>query len=104
MARLIWTAPALADLEEIAEYIALDNPEAASRYVRNVFDQIERLEVFPLSGRQLPEFPDSPYREVIVAPCRVIYRMEHEDVFVLHIVRSERLLHEFLLDLRDGEQ
>ena len=32
MARLIWTEPALTDLEIIAEYIALDKPEAARRY------------------------------------------------------------------------
>lgn len=29
MAELIWTEPALSDLDTIADYIALDNPEAA---------------------------------------------------------------------------
>jgi hypothetical protein len=34
MAQVIWTEPALADLEAIADDIALDNPEAARRLVQ----------------------------------------------------------------------
>lgn len=55
MARLIWTEPALLDLDEIAEYIALDDPFSASRYVQRVFDRVERLEVYPKSGKRRPE-------------------------------------------------
>lgn len=44
MSRLIWTEPALADLKAIADYIALDNLEAACRLVKQVFASIERLE------------------------------------------------------------
>lgn len=55
MARLIWTEPALADLDTIAEYVALDNPLAASRFVQKVFDKIARLEAHPKSGRRPPE-------------------------------------------------
>ena len=51
MAEVIWTEPALQELNEIAEYIALDNPAAASRLVEEVFDKIDRLEDFPQSGR-----------------------------------------------------
>jgi len=40
VARLIWTEPALADLEAVADYIALDNPAAASRPVRRVFESV----------------------------------------------------------------
>lgn len=36
MARLIWTEPALLNLDEIVEYIAFDIPLAASRYVRSL--------------------------------------------------------------------
>ncbi len=47
MARLIWTEPALADVEAIADYIALDKPDAAKRYVQQVFAAVERLARFP---------------------------------------------------------
>ena len=46
MARLIWTEPALLDLNEVAEYIALDDPAAASKMVQTVFDRVERLSIF----------------------------------------------------------
>jgi len=104
MARLIWTEPALLDLDEIAEYIALDDPVAASRCVKKVFDRVERLEVHPKSGKRPREIPRSPYREVVVPPCRVFYRIEEETVYVLHIMRSERLLRPYLLDRRSREK
>lgn len=104
MARLIWTEPALADLDEIAEYIALDNPLAASRLVRRVLDRVERLEAHPRSGKRPPELPRTHYREVIAAPCRVFYRVEKDDVFVLYVMRSERLLRPYLLQLREEQK
>lgn len=98
MARLIWAAPALTDVNEIAEYIALDDRTAATRYVRKVFDTVDRLKQFPNSGRRPEELPDSRYREVVVPPCRVFYRAEAESVFILHVMRSERLLRTHLLE------
>ena len=98
MARLIWAAPALTDVNEIAEYIALDDRPAATRYVRKVFDTVDRLKQFPNSGRCLAELPDSRYREVVVPPCRVFYRAETESVYILHVMRSERLLRTHLLE------
>lgn len=103
MARLIWSQPALLDLEEIAEYIALDNPPAASRYVSKVFSAVERLKRYPQSGRRPEELPATPYREVTVPPCRVFYRAEEDAVFILHVMRSERLLRSFLLEQRDHD-
>ena len=40
MAEIIWTAPALSDLNEIAEYIALSHITAAKNLTRKVFDKI----------------------------------------------------------------
>ena len=46
MAQLIWTEPALLDLDEIAEYIALDYLSAAQGLVDNVFGRAELLALF----------------------------------------------------------
>ena len=43
MAEIIWTESAVSDLDEIAGYIALDNPDAASMLVENTFSQVDRL-------------------------------------------------------------
>lgn len=101
MACLIWTEPALSDLDAIAEYIALDNPEAARRLVARVFASIERLERFPNSGKRPSELPRSPYREVVVSPCRIFYRVAGESLFLVHVMRAERLLQRFMLEERD---
>jgi toxin ParE1/3/4 len=97
MAEIIWTEPALQELEAIAEYIALDKPAAASDLVKEVFDKVERLEHFPKSGRTPPELPDSIYREVLVPPCRIFYREDEPRILVLFVMREERQLRAFML-------
>ena len=74
MVQIIWTEPALLDLNEIAEYIALDKPGATSHLVQKVFSKTERLEEFPESGRKPPELKKSRYKEIIVDPCPIFYR------------------------------
>lgn len=97
MAEVIWTEPALQELDAIAEYIALDNPAAASHLVKAVFDKVERLANFPKSGRIPPELPDSVYREVVVPPCRIFYREDEQRVFILLVMRQERQLRAYML-------
>ena len=100
MAEVIWTEPALQELDAIAEYIALDNLAAASGLVKNVFDKIERLANFPKSGRIPPELPDSVYRELVIPPCRIFYREDEpqQRVPVLYVMREERQLRAFMLE------
>jgi toxin ParE1/3/4 len=92
MARLIWTEPALNDLEAIAEYIALDKPDAARRYVQRVFQIVERLAQFPNSGSIPPEIPHLPYRHVVVPPCRIFYRTDGQEVLIVFVMRGEQRL------------
>ncbi len=103
MAQIIWTEPALMDLNKIAEYIALDKPSAASHLVQKVFSKTERLEEFPESGRKPPELKKSRYKEIIVDPCRIYYRIEKDKVYILYVMRSERKLRKFLLSERSKE-
>jgi toxin ParE1/3/4 len=92
MAQLIWTEPALSDLDAIADYIALDNPEAARRVVARVFHHVEQLAEFPESGSIPQEFRDSRYRQIVEPPCRVLYRYDGERVFILYVQRHEQKL------------
>ncbi len=106
MARVIWTDPALSDLDEIAGYIALDNVAAARQLIQRVFSGVEHLEQFPESGRIPPDLTDSLYREVVVTPCRAFYRNDKskDEVYVLHIMRSERELRKYLIDERSNRE
>ncbi|MBL4633011.1 MAG: type II toxin-antitoxin system RelE/ParE family toxin [Kofleriaceae bacterium] len=100
MAQIVWTEPALSDLNAIAEYIALDHQEAAQKLVSRAFTSVERLEQFPNSGRVPSELPGLRYREIIIRPCRVFYRHNMTKVYILHVMRSEKQLRKFLLKNR----
>lgn len=103
MAQIIWTEPALEGLNDIAEYIALTNQTAARQWVQKVFSALERLENHPQSGRIPPELENLPYREVVVNPCRIFYKHEKGEVFVLHVMRQERDLRKFLLEIQGSD-
>lgn len=97
MAQIIWTEPALDSLNGIVEYIAVSNVYAARQLVKNVFNKVERLELFPESGRIPEEIPTLNYREMFVNPCRIFYKLESDTVYILHVLRQERDLRKFIL-------
>jgi len=90
--KVLWTERALEQLREIGAYIALENLEAAKMVVAKVQESVDRLEAFPESGRKVPEFPKLPHREAVVPPCRVFYRVEGNDIWIVHVTRSERII------------
>jgi toxin ParE1/3/4 len=98
MAEIIWSEPALSDLDAIADYIALDKPEAARRLVQKVFAHVEQLATHPEGGSVPQELRGSRYRQVVEPPCRVFYRHHGDRVFILHVILGERPLR--LSDLR----
>lgn len=97
MAEIIWTEPALSDLNDIAEYIALENVIAAKQLIQTIFAKVERLNTFPESGRISPELKHLNYREVVINPCRVFYKQNGDKVYILFVMRTERDLRKFLL-------
>jgi plasmid stabilization system protein ParE len=92
MVQIVWTEPALADLDAIADHIALGNPAAAKALVQRTFRHVKLLERNPLIGPRVPEVQSGRYRQISEPPCRVIYLVESNRVFILHVVRSERIL------------
>ncbi len=92
MAEIVWSDPALSDLDAIADYIALENPTAASVIVRRVIEHVGQLAEHPESGSRPQELKRSRYRQIVEPPCRIFYRFDGQTVFILHVMRSERLL------------
>lgn len=92
MAEIVWSEPALSDLDAIADYIALENPAAASELVRRIFSHVEQLVDHPESGSRPQELKRSRYRQIVETPCRVFYRYDGRKIFILHVMRFERLL------------
>jgi plasmid stabilization system protein ParE len=66
-------------------FIRRDDPAAAARFRRRAEVALRRLQRFPGSGRVLPEFPELPYREVLVGRYRFFYRTEGGTVWVVAV-------------------
>jgi addiction module RelE/StbE family toxin len=90
MAEIVWTEPAVGDLDAIADYIAIENPAAAAELVRRVLHHVEQLADHPESGSRPLELKRSRYRQIVEPPCRVFYRHDGSTVLVLHVMRSEQ--------------
>ena len=91
MAEVVWTQPALSQLEAIVTYIELDKPEAAQAVARRVFAATDHLESFLRLGRKIPEFPHPQYRQVWLRPCWLYYRIEDNRALILHVRWAEML-------------
>jgi plasmid stabilization system protein ParE len=100
MAEIIWTEPALTDLDAIADYMALDNPDAARGLVQRIFKRVEQLAAHPDSGSVPAELRGGRYRQLVESPCRVFYRHDGGRVYVLHVMRVERQLRKAVLSKR----
>lgn len=89
--RVIWAPRALARVTEIAESIAADRPDAASRWVVALFDRVATLRHHPRRGRRVPEVMDrNDLREVLHGAYRVIYRVEVRRLVVLTVRHGRR--------------
>jgi toxin ParE1/3/4 len=94
VARVVWAPSALNDLAEVWRFIERDSSRSARVTVIQIQESAERLAVFPLSGRVVPEHPAAGLREIIVAPYRVIYTYElpEDRVVILAVTHGRRRL------------
>lgn len=81
--KVSFTPPARARFLAALAYIRADRPSAALAFRHRVNDVLVRLGDIPDSGRIVPEFPDLPFREVIIDPYRFFYRVKGETVWVV---------------------
>ncbi|MCX7010863.1 MAG: type II toxin-antitoxin system RelE/ParE family toxin [Kiritimatiellaeota bacterium] len=91
MAQVRWTLQAADDLEAIVEFIATDSPHYAQLLAMDVLRTVERLAVFPRSGRAVPELRDIALREIILGNYRIVYRTKKDLVEILTIYHGARL-------------
>jgi plasmid stabilization system protein ParE len=79
-------------LQVLAWYASQDVPDVGRRLVAAVIGRVDQLEMFPDSGRIVPEF-DTPWlRELAQPPFRIVYRREATSIIVVRVWRSERLM------------
>lgn len=82
---LVWSPRALERVDEIARFIARDNPRASRRWVDRLFSRTATLSCFPHRGRQVPEIRRPEIREILFPPYRIIYRLEASRISILTV-------------------
>ena len=98
---VIWADIAENDLINIVEYIAHDSPINASKLLKKIKDKTSDLYYSPERGRLVPELLDqgiSKYRELVIRPWKVIYRISDKQVYVLSVLDSRRNIEDILLN------
>ena len=74
----------------VAWYESQDVPEVGRRLAAEIIDRVRQLEVFPDSGRIVPEFGTKWLRELEQPPFRIVYRRGESVVTMVRVWRSER--------------
>lgn len=95
-----WSETSEKDLIDIIEYIAEDNPLNAYEVFKKIKRITSSLYTFPDRGRIVPELQDqgiTQYRELIVPPWRIIYRISEGMVYVLSVLDGRRNVEDILL-------
>ena len=98
--KVVWGDVAENDLIGIIEYIAEDSPATANKILRKIKEKAVSLFHFPQKGRIVPELLEqgiAEYRELIVAPWRVIYKIEKKQVLVFSVLDARRNIEDILL-------
>ena len=83
--KIRFTPSARLQFLEALSYIRRDKPLAARKFRERAEKILRRLEKHPESGRLIPEFPDLPHREVVIAPYRFFYRVEKKTVWIIAV-------------------
>lgn len=87
---IVWTGPAVADLDKIFTFIAQDNVESAQRVVEEIYRSVEiNLREHPGLGRT---GRIEGTREYILPglPFLIPYRVKRSDVQILRILHAAR--------------
>ncbi|MBW1893470.1 MAG: type II toxin-antitoxin system RelE/ParE family toxin [Deltaproteobacteria bacterium] len=96
-----WATVAESDLKQIIDYIAIDNPGNALQILKKIRRKALNLYTFPERGRIVPELQGQGikiYREIIVAPWRIVYRISNSTVYVLSVINSKQNVEDILLN------
>ena len=87
MVEVKFTDQSLADIDNIAKFIASNSEKYAKIQVQRFFERVETLETNPLIGRIVPEINDKSIRELVMGNYRIIYKLvsiTRIDILTIH--------------------
>ena len=103
---IIWTNVAENDLKDIIEYISIDSHRNTLTILKNIKQSASNLYTLPERGRIVPELQAQgilQYRELIIPPWRLLYRIDERKIYVLSVIDSRRNVEDILLSRLVGK-
>ena len=97
---IVWTRTARIDLESILGYVAASSESTAVNIFNSIRYRLSDLILFPEKGRIVPEldfYNVKNYRELVVPPWRIIYKIEASKIYILAVFDSRRNFEDILL-------
>jgi plasmid stabilization system protein ParE len=98
--QVVWSYITENDLKNIIEYIADDSLPKTLKILQSVKQRASSLNILPERGRIVPELRDQgilQYRELVISPWRILYRISKMNVFVLSVLDSRQNIEDILL-------
>ncbi len=95
-----WSNSAQDDMSDLVDYISSDSPEIAETLFKKIKTESDKLEKFPERGRIIPELESHnifSYRELIVSPWRIIYKIDENSVYILALIDGRRNILDIIL-------
>jgi toxin ParE1/3/4 len=76
MGKIIWTEESAQWLQDIHDYIALDNPDAAEKVVAGIYERVQILAKFPKIGHVYRIEPEGEIRVLLYGHYRIAYLLK----------------------------
>ncbi len=81
---------AFADLDDIRDHIAKENPDAADRVMTEIIETIRGLVRFPNQGHRRLDLTARPLRFALVREYLIAYAPEEEPLWVVAVMHGRR--------------
>ncbi len=97
--KVVWSESAYRDLADIVQYIAKDSPTTARTILTKIKQTVAELYHSPLRGRFVPELQEQGilfYRQLVIPPWRVLYRVAQNTVLVVAVFDSRQNVEDIL--------
>ncbi len=89
--KILFTPTGRRQFLEAVTYIYRDKPSAAISFRQKSEKSLSQLKKFPDSGRSIPEFPELPFREVIVSSYRFFYKVKNDTIWIVAVWHGAQL-------------
>ena len=97
---IIWAGVAENDLKTLIDFIAENNPQNELKILKKIKEKASRLYTLPERSRIVPELQEQgilQYRELVIPPWRLIYRISERKIFVLSLIDLRQNVEDILL-------